>query len=548
MRFRSIFAAASALLLVHAVACGGTQTEGTVHGVAPSRVVEAPAPSVASYGTTVSDGPTLGSDAELVRRAVEEAAATRRTELVGDGRLALLAAWVAERLGEGATSPPPEVLEFFARHLGLVEPRPHLIILGNPDAAQLERGLTDSVLQFLARQPYNRWGGTVTVRQGLKIAVVALSASFLEMEPVPRSLDPGAQIRVRGRVAAPYRQLSFAVAKPSGEVERVEAGPGPDYELAYAADETGEYRVELLAEGNRGVTVLANFPVYVGVPVPSSVTLEGEEAGGTSGDVESVATELLRLINRSRREAGLNPLETHEGVAGVADRHSRDQVENEFIGHDSPTTGTAAERVERAGYHTGLVLENIGRGYSANEIHQGMLESPGHRANVLNRDVTHVGIGVVMDPEGSRPAFVATEVFVRMSRAIDVAAAPGRVLELLNESRRARGAPPLVTDENLQEVAQRGAERFFSDQHPSRQDVVDQASSDMRRFGIMFSRIGGVMAVVSDVEEAGRLEPALDQSARSVGIGVAQGTRPEANGERAVANGISIVIMLGWPR
>ncbi|MEZ4248449.1 MAG: hypothetical protein R3B99_09440 [Polyangiales bacterium] len=60
---------------------------------------------------------------------------------------------------------------------------------------------------------------------------------------------------------------------------------------------------------------------------------------------------------------------------------------------------------------------------------------------------------------------------------------------------------------------------------------------------MMFRRVGGLMAVVGDVGEASRLEPTFDPEVRFVGIGVAQGDRPDAP-----PNSIAVVIVLAWPR
>ncbi|HJL48479.1 MAG TPA: hypothetical protein RMG45_21645, partial [Polyangiaceae bacterium LLY-WYZ-15_(1-7)] len=87
------------------------------------------------------------------------------------------------------------------------------------------------------------------------------------------------------------------------------------------------------------------------------------------------------------------------------------------------------------------------------------------------------------------------------------------------------------------------ATSYFAIPEQSQQDTVDEASSGLRRFSMMFSRVGGLMAVVGDVDEAARLEPTFDPEVRYVGIGLAQGDRPDAP-----PNSIAVVIMLGWAR
>jgi len=538
-------------------ACGGGSQESRFGGRASrEQVVTAPGDPAQRYETSSStEAVVAGAEAAAVKRGILHAARDHHMEMRGDGRLGLLAAWVAERLGPAGEPPQNEVVEFFARHVGIVEPVPHLIVLGQPDRNQLEQSVAESVSQFLNRLPYNRYGATVVPRQGFTIAVIALSLRQLEIEPIPRRVEPGHAISLRGRLMGPLTNPSFAVAKPSGEVLRLPAGSGPTFDVRIPTEEEGIYRVELLARGDRGDTVVANFPVYVGVPIPESITIARAESGGSSRDVESVRRELFRMLNDSRRSPGtacasarrggnaLPVLEHHDGLAKVALAHSRDMVEHNFVGHTSPTTGGATDRVERAGYHSGLVLENIGRGYSPTEIHRGLLQSPGHCANIVNPDVTHVGVGVVAEDEGTRTAYVATEVFIRMAREIELRSAPDRVLELLNRARRARGASELETDPNLTRAAVEGARDFFRDRQLSQQDVVDQSSSSLRRFSIAFRRIAGVMAVVTTLDEAGQLEPVLDPEIRFIGVGVSQGTRPDTG-----PNAIAVVIMLAWPR
>ena len=216
---------------------------------------------------------------------------------------------------------------------------------------------------------------------------------------------------------------------------------------------------------------------------------------------------------------------------------------HDFVAHESPTSGNATARLEAAGIRSGLVLENIGRGYSAGEIHRGLLASPGHRANVVNPDVTHVGVGVVAAPEGSRNAYLVTELLASMRREVDLSGAPARVLDRINRSRRARGAPPLASDPNLAEAAANAARAYFEDPELSQQDVVDDASASLRRFAIAFRRLQGVMAVVTSIDEAGALEPTLEPGIRYAGVGVHQGSRPDVGD-----NAIVVVIMLAWPR
>lgn len=530
-----------ALLLL---ACG-PKGGGTLSGAELGETVEAPGSAVATYSTEPGSGPLVIGPSEAaaaVQRGVEAGSSTASDPLVGDARLATLASWVAAKLGEGGRPPPHEVTDFFTRHLGMVEPVPHLVVLGNPTLEGLESGVQDSVRQFLARQPYSHWGASVADRDGLQLVVVALSRRGLTMEPLAREHSTG-NLRLRGELTAGLTRPSFVITRPDGGTERIPAGSGPGFQMNLPTPVAGTYRVEILAKGTEGDTVVANFPVYVDTEAPTEITLAGDGGAGEAGNDDAVADALLEALNAERVEAGVPPVARMESLDEVARLHSVDMRDNQFVGHASPTTGGAAERVAAAQIQSGLVLENIGRGYGAAEIHRGLMGSPGHRANLLNPDVTHVGVGVVSEMEGDRRAFLATQVFVRMNRAQDLSDAPTRLVAMINQGREARRAGALEADPNLMEAAQNAAEAYFANPDQTRQDTVDDASAGLREFAIAFSRVGGLMTVVNSVGEASRLEPTFDPDVRYVGIGIAQGTRPDTP-----PNSIAVVILLAWPR
>ena len=523
------------VLLLASVACGSNNDEGTT---ASGLTVTAPAPGADTY----SSSPTPGDPHADIAAGVTAAANEHGVEITHDQRLSTLAEWVAREMGERGEPPPHEVVEFFTHHLGLVEPVPHLLVLGiTGSTVELEASVRDGVRGFLSRQRYNYYGATVVQRDALTIAILTLSTRFIELEPLSRRVEGGT--RLRGRLLEGYARPELAVAPPLGEVVRMSAGEGDQIDAEIPLSAPGAYKVEILARGPRGDTVIANFPLYVGTDPPGEIVLQTSGGEDTDTDADSVARTLFRQMNATRAQNGLPPLLEHEGLAGVARAHSRDMVDNNFVGHTSPTSGSAPDRVRGAGYRSGLILENIGRGYSSAEIHRGLLASPGHAANILNRDVTHVGIGVVAETEGSRQAFVATEVFIRMNREIDARSAAEQLLRAINEGRRARGAEPLEADPNLTEAAQSGADAYFENPTQTQQDTVDDASAQLRRFAVMFRRVGGLMSVVGDIDEASRLEPTFDPDVRYVGIGVRQGDRPDAP-----PNSIAVVIMLAWPR
>ena len=113
-------------------------------------------------------------------------------------------------------------------------------------------------------------------------------------------------------------------------------------------------------------------------------------------------------MNRDRARAGLPALMVDPRLTAIARAHSQDMADHDFVGHVSPRTGTAMDRVRRAGLRPELVLENVGRAYGASEAESGFLASPGHRGNLLDPHARRLGVGVVFGREvtGTRPMFV----------------------------------------------------------------------------------------------------------------------------------------------
>jgi uncharacterized protein YkwD len=65
-----------------------------------------------------------------------------------------------------------------------------------------------------------------------------------------------------------------------------------------------------------------------------------------------------------------------------------------FFAHESPDGRQVWDRVEALGYRYAAVAENIAAGQnSAGEVVEGWMHSPGHRKNILNSDVTQIGVG-----------------------------------------------------------------------------------------------------------------------------------------------------------
>ena len=103
---------------------------------------------------------------------------------------------------------------------------------------------------------------------------------------------------------------------------------------------------------------------------------------------------VLALTNAARKKAGCKPLKANKRLALAARRHSKDMAVNDYFSHTSQNGASFADRIKRAGYKGAPAAENIAYGYpSAKAVVNGWLNSPGHRANMLNCKIKSLGVG-----------------------------------------------------------------------------------------------------------------------------------------------------------
>ncbi|HSE30150.1 MAG TPA: CvpA family protein [Pyrinomonadaceae bacterium] len=109
-------------------------------------------------------------------------------------------------------------------------------------------------------------------------------------------------------------------------------------------------------------------------------------------DLES---RMLQLVNRERVAAGLQPLSADPELTEVARRHSTDMFARGYFAHDTPEGRDPFARMREAGVRFSTAGENLALAPTVQVAHTGLMNSPGHRANILHRDFGRVGIGIV---------------------------------------------------------------------------------------------------------------------------------------------------------
>ena len=115
---------------------------------------------------------------------------------------------------------------------------------------------------------------------------------------------------------------------------------------------------------------------------------------GAGGGAAAVLGEVVDRTNAERARHGLRSLSVDLRLAAAAQDHSADMVRRAFFAHESPDGRQVWDRAVAAGYAYRKVAENIAAGQrTAEEVVRGWMGSPGHRANILDGDLTQIGVG-----------------------------------------------------------------------------------------------------------------------------------------------------------
>ncbi|RKT19732.1 uncharacterized protein YkwD [Streptomyces sp. 1114.5] len=114
--------------------------------------------------------------------------------------------------------------------------------------------------------------------------------------------------------------------------------------------------------------------------------------GGAS---PSYAQQVVDLVNTERAKAGCGPVSAEPRLASAAQSHSDDMADRNYFDHASPEGFHADHRIEATGYRWSTWGENIARGQKdPADVMDAWMNSPGHRANILNCAFKQLGVGV----------------------------------------------------------------------------------------------------------------------------------------------------------
>lgn len=432
-------------------------------------------PDSSSYSTASgSKGVRGGESAGEAKDLLESELAVRGDEAEPDAALAATAAWVlrgAYEKDESSTSVIAEVAQRFG-FAGWM--------LGNATGslgdARFRGFLKELVNQVPKNSPINRYGIVAGRGRDVVIVIGSVEAS---LDDFPRSVAPGGAIRLKGEIAERFRRASVFSTSPDGEVSELPMSDR-NVDATVTFPSRGVYKLELLGYGSSGPVVIVNVPIHAGVEVPRSEATKAEV--DPSLTVEQAEAKLLSLLNEERTKRGLGSVAPDDELRVVALAHSIDQVEHHFFGHVSPTTGGPDDRVRNAHIRVSKAGECVALEFTPAGAHRGLMDSPAHRASMLDANFTHVGVGVAFaEPIRGQRRLIATLLFGRRPSPEDARMSVEQVLETIRTQRAAQKLPAIQVDSVYVAAAGAGSRALASGAAKNAQQVLAAVGSEMQR-------------------------------------------------------------------
>jgi hypothetical protein len=259
------------------------------------------------------------------------------------------------------------------------------------------------------------FGVGIAPEDGRWRVVIVFVRRRVRLSTFPKRLRVGERFLLNGNLDRDLTEPIVLVATPTGHVReqtpRVQHGAFWTM-LPFDAGE-GRYIIEVQAKDSYGEQVLSLLEVFVDdgdgpIEVPMIRLTPNIPPPAT---VEEAELRAMALINRVRRQAGLTPLRNGVVLQQEAKRHVLDMSSRGYFGHISPRRGDLARRLQSCGLQGIPAGENIAVAATPEAAHAELMRSPSHLRNIVDPNVTHVGVGAHRRVVGDSTVYTFSQIF-----------------------------------------------------------------------------------------------------------------------------------------
>jgi uncharacterized protein YkwD/uncharacterized membrane protein required for colicin V production len=226
-------------------------------------------------------------------------------------------------------------------------------------------------------------------------------AGFFALTPIVRAVHRVRAVETTDRVLGVFPAVARALFVMGIVLAAFVVSPvGSDLK---AAVESSRIARGLIDQISALQPTLARLSGQLGETVPLFVTKLGEdqtESLDLPNDLQLSADpvaerQMFDLVNEERSAVGLKSLEWDDRLLPVARQHSEEMFRLKYFAHQSPVSGSPFDRLKAAGITYTRAGENLAYAQSVSVAHRGLMQSPGHRENILRPEFAHIAIGVI---------------------------------------------------------------------------------------------------------------------------------------------------------
>lgn len=140
--------------------------------------------------------------------------------------------------------------------------------------------------------------------------------------------------------------------------------------------------------------ILPQVPSTAGTAPQTGGAPKTPTTQANSTSLTSMEQQMVNLVNQARAQNNLPALQVDMQVTNVARIKAQDMIDNNYFSHNSPKYGSPFDMMKSFGVHFVKAGENIAGNQTVQAAENALMNSPGHRENILSPDYTHIGIGI----------------------------------------------------------------------------------------------------------------------------------------------------------
>jgi uncharacterized protein YkwD len=373
-----------------------------------------------------------------------------------------------------------------------------------------------------------------TKNQQRMISTLLLGRRPALINSLPMCPTPGSRLDLSLRLLRNYRHPRWLLTTPKGKVinDNLLYEEGAWHSFVPLDSGAGVYQMEIIVHGPAGPEVAALFPLYAGVERPLIPTVKLRPAPTRYRTPEDAEEALVKLVNKTRKKFNLAPLAPDNKLHSVARQYSLQLLADRRATHRTSQAGTLPDRLRRSKISFSRALENVSLSPSPEIAHDRFLDSPGHRLNVLDPNVSKLGVGIAMERGSIEDVLAIVEIFTEPVESGSTSSIANKAAEVINQARRAKGRFALGIDKELAKYALRSARRLAalgSAANPEREGdfVLEELSelvSESADLNVQFFKTTKIRRVLSS-------EGLYNENINRMGIGVANTSSQNPPGE-----------------